>query len=471
MKAHIDQVDQPERERSAVAFSTLVAWAAEAVRTPVPEPVRRRAALILADDLGAMVAGAAEPQVAAARTVLARTSRVPEATVYAKDAPRLDRYSAAAANGMAATWCELDEGFRGVPCHAGAYALPAILAEAEACSAPVESVLASLAVAYEVTTRIARAFPFATLTVHPHAAFAAIGAAAGGALIRKTDAETLLAAVSGAASMSFAGPYNHAIEGALVRNAWTSAGSWIGLRSVDWAEAGIGGMAETPYDVFVGAFGTGWAPDALTERLGEHWAVAGGYHKIFACCQYAHSAIEATLDLHARLAASGRRSADILEIVVETHPHGLTLATVEPRTTLAAKFSMPHAVAASAVLGTGGQKAFSDATLSDPEIAALRRRVRLVPHPEIGAWPKDRPARISWRFSDGETWAAACDSARGGADQPFDQATLFEKLSETTGDTFPRMAETLAAIVACEPDALRRPWRALVAEMLQGDAS
>lgn len=464
-------VDQAERSRSAAAFGALVSWAAEAVKRPLPEPVLARAALILADDLGAMVAGAAEPQVAAALTGLVRTSKIPEATVFAKGAPRLDRYSAAAANGMAATWCELDEGFRGIPCHAGAYALPAILAEAEACDASGEDVLASLAIAYEITTRVARAFPFAALTVHPHAAFAALGAAAGAALIRKADAANLLMAVSGAASMSFAGPYNHAIEGALVRNAWTSAGSWIGLRSVDWAEAGIGGMAETPYDVFVGAFGTSCAPEAMTDGLGDHWAVAGGYHKIFACCQYAHSAIEATLDLHARLAASGRRSADIAEITIETHPHGLTLTTVEPRTTLAAKFSMPHALAASAILGTGGQKAFTEATLSDSEIAALRRRVRLAPHPEIGAWPKDRPARISWRFSDGETWTAACDSARGGADQPFDQATLLDKLAETTGDTFPEMARTLAAIVARGPDALRRPWRASVVKMLQGAAS
>lgn len=36
--------------------------------------------------------------------------------------------------------------------------------------------------------------------------------------------------------MTFAGSFGHAPEGALVRNAWTSAGAWIGLRSADWAE-------------------------------------------------------------------------------------------------------------------------------------------------------------------------------------------------------------------------------------------
>ena len=30
-------------------------------------------------------------------------------------------------------------------------------------------------------------------------------------------------------------------------------------------------------------------PEALVEDLGECWSVANGYHKIFACCQYAHT--------------------------------------------------------------------------------------------------------------------------------------------------------------------------------------
>jgi 2-methylcitrate dehydratase PrpD len=463
-------VDLAARRSAADAFRALVSWASSAVKQPLPEPVRRRAALILADDLGAMIAGAAEPQVKGAREGLERTASAAEATVFAEGARQLDRYSAATANGIAATWCELDEGFRAAPCHAGAYALPALLAEAEARGASVTQVLATLAVAYEITARIAQAFSFRTMTVHPHAAFATIGAAAGAALMRGSDERILLAAVAGAASMSFAGPYNHAIEGALVRNAWTAAGAWIGLRSADWAEAGIGGLAETPYDVFVGAFGTDCTSDELTNELGQRWAVTGGYHKIFACCQYAHSAIEATLDLHSRLDRAGRQSSDLAEIVVETHPRGLTLTTVEPPTVLAAKFSMPHALAASAILGTGGQRAFVAATLADPEIADLRRRVRLMPHPTVGEWPNDRPARVTWRFTDGETWTATCSSARGGADQPFDEKTLFEKLSETTGDIFPAMARTLAAIVEGERDAVHLPWRTAVTTMLQGDA-
>jgi 2-methylcitrate dehydratase PrpD len=458
-------MDEALRQKMSEEVRALLRWAAAARGRPLPEPVRRRAALILADDLGAMVAGSEEPTVARARRTLAASAANAEATVFARGTPRADRYTAAAMNGMAATWCELDEGFRAAPCHAGAYALPALLAETEVGSATVDDVLRVLALAYEITARFALAFPFKIMTVHPHAAFATMGAAAGAALARSQDAKTLLDSISGATSMAFAGPYNHAIDGALVRNAWTSAGAWVGLRSVDWAEIGIGGLAETPYDVFVGGFGTNAEPAALTSGLGEEWAVLNGYHKVFACCQYAHAAIEASLALHARL--NGKRSPeDIAEIVVATHPRGMTLTTVEPPTTLAAKFSMPHAVAASAVLGTGGQRAFTESTLDAPNIAALRRRVRLTAHPEIRPSPYDRPSRVSWRFGDGEVWTEECASARGGADQPFDDAVLMDKLNENVGEVFPRMPATLRIIIDGNSTVMPRLWREVVVELV-----
>lgn len=458
-------MDEALRNKMGEEVRALLRWAAAARQRPLPEPVRRRAALILADDLGAMVAGSEEPTVARARRTLAASTANAQATVFARGAPRADRYTVAAMNGMAATWCELDEGFRVAPCHAGAYVLPALLAETEAGGATVDDVLRVLAVAYEITARFALAFPFKVMRVHPHAAFATVGAAAGTALARNQDTKTLLDSISGATSMAFAGPYKHAIDGALVRNAWSSAGAWIGLRSVDWAEIGIGGLAETPYDVFVGGFGTDAEPAALTRGLGEEWAVVNGYHKVFACCQYAHAAIEASLALHARL--DGKRSAeDIAEIIVATHPRGMTLTTVDPSTTLAAKFSMAHAVAASACLGTGGQRAFTESTLDAPKIAALRRRVRLTAHPDIRPSPYDRPSRVSWRFADGEVWTEECASARGGADQPFDDSVLMDKLSENAGAVFPRMPATLGTIIDGDEIIMRQPWREVVANLV-----
>jgi 2-methylcitrate dehydratase PrpD len=453
------------RTRATAGMRELIAWAAGLKADDIPDGVLRRAALVLADNIAATVAAEAEPEVQAAQAKLTERSMAPEATVFNRAAPSVDRYAAAAANGAAATWCELDEGYRLAPAHAGAYILPALLAEAEATGADTPQVLRALALGYEIVGRCAQAFPFSAMTVHPHAAFGTLGAAAGIGLLRGYDADALLATTSAGASMVFAGPYNHALDGALVRNLWTGISAWAGMRAADLAPLGIGGIAESTYDVFVGCFGTHADPPALTAQLGERWAIASGYHKLFACCQYAHSAVEASLVLGERLAGTGRMPNDIAEITVETHPRGLTLIETDPPTVLSAKFSMPHAMAAVAARRTGGQSAFARDTLDDPAIARLRHAVRLQPYAPIAPWPKDRPGRVTWRLSDGEIWSEAVENARGGADQPFSVDELLGKIDELTRAVFPAMSGVLRGLIVDPHAVAATPWRDVVAQM------
>jgi 2-methylcitrate dehydratase PrpD len=445
----------------------LLAWATGIPPGAIRQSVLCHAALVLADNIAATVGAQGEPEVRAAQARFAEHPIASEATVFNRSAVRVDRYSAAAANGLAATWCELDEGYRLAPAHAGAYILPGLLAEAEASASSTIDVLRALTLGYEIVGRFARAFPFASMSVHPHAAFGTLGAAAGVGLLREQTAEELLATVSAGATMVFAGPYNHAIEGALVRNLWTGMSAWAGLRAADFAPLGLGGMAESIYDVFVGCFGTSADPDVLTADLGQHWAIANGYHKLFACCQYAHSAVEASLKLADRLASAGRTTNDIAEIIVETHPRGLTLTEKDPPTVLSAKFSLPHAMAAVAARGTGGQSAFGRDTLDDATIVRLRQSVRLQPHTAIEAWPKDRPGRVTWHLTSGEAWTAAVENARGGADQPFSTAELLAKIEELTSDVFPSMPGVLRRLIANPAAMAAAAWRDVVAEMIK----
>jgi 2-methylcitrate dehydratase PrpD len=196
--------------------------------------------------------------------------------------------------------------------------------------------------------------------------------------------------------------------------------------------------------------------------------VTNGYHKIFACCGYAHSAVEATLELLGRL--QQRNVDDIAEIRVEVAPSGQALRTVEPATVLAAKFSIPHAIAATARLGTAGARAFTFDTLQDEGITKLRRRVRLAPYPDLQPFPKDRPARVTMTFEDGAKMSAVCEGARGGADQPFDEPTLLSKLAENAGGMFPAVPDTLSAIIRGDAGVLARPWRELLADAVRGQA-
>jgi 2-methylcitrate dehydratase PrpD len=462
----LSAAEQTQRKRAGDGVRELVSWAAATPADAIPDHVVRRAALVLADNIAATAAAESEPEVRKAQALFAERAAAHEATIFNRLRARVDRYAAAAANGTAATWCELDEGYRLAPAHAGAYLLPALLAEGEAAGATTLEVLRALTLGYEIVGRCARAFPFASMTVHPHAAFGTLGAAAAVGLLRGYAKDVLLAAVTSGTTMVFAGPYNHALEGALVRNAWSGVSAWAGMRAADMAPLGFGGLAESAYDVFVGCFGTTAEPAALTTELGREWAISSGYHKLFACCQYAHSAVEASLALGDRLAGSGRNAEDIAEIVVETHPRGLTLTEVDPPTVLSAKFSMPHAMAAVAVRRSGGQAAFARDTLEDPAIARLRHAVRLEPYAPIKAWPNDRPGRVTWRLTDGVTFTESVESARGGLDKPFATAELLGKIDELTRGTFPRMAAALRRLVDDPKSAASTPWRDCVAEMI-----
>ena len=95
----------------AAALGRLTAWASDVEWDDIPEPVRRRAALVLIDDMSAIIAGRDEPEVRQLQDRLMRFAGPAEATVFNGRDARADRHTAAVANAAAGTWCELDEGF------------------------------------------------------------------------------------------------------------------------------------------------------------------------------------------------------------------------------------------------------------------------------------------------------------------------------------------------------------------------
>ena len=65
---------------------------------------------------------------------------------------------------------------------------------------------------------------------------------------------------------------------------------------------------------------------------------------------------------------------------------------------------------------------------------------------------------------------AVCESARGGADSPFDESTLLSKLADNAGAVFPALPQTLAAVIRGDAALLARPWREVLAESLRAPA-
>ena len=451
------------REDCAAGIRRLAQWATALPQEEVPRAVLARAARVLTDDLAAIVGARDEPQVAAFHRRVFERARLEEATVFRGGRRRTDRVSAAVANAVAADWLELDEGYRVTPCHAGLYVLPALLAEAEARNLAFGEMLRALALGYEIVTRVARAWKPRAMNMQSHGRYSAVGAAAGVALARGADAATLIAALGTAVTLIGPSPRNHLAEGILSRNMWPAAGAWSGSMAVEWAECGIAGAPGAFFDVYSTILGGEAQPQALAEGLGERWAILDGYTKIYACCQHLHSAVEAAVGMRAALLAAGPLE-DIAAVRVETHDLALPLVNYRPETTLGAKFSMPHAVAAALVKGTGGAEAFAASTLDEPAVGSLRDRVKVAPWTPELAPPNDRPARVIVELRDGRSVRGECLSASGGPDRPLPLETVFGKLSALAAPAYPKIRPVFEGLAGLPEARMLAGWADIVNE-------
>jgi 2-methylcitrate dehydratase PrpD len=434
--------------------------------------IANRAMAVLLDDLAAIVASTNEPEVRRVAELATKRGRGSEATVIATSG-RAERGWAALANGIACSWNELDEGYRPTTCHGGLYAVPAAIAEAEASDASLAAVLTSIVAGYEVAARVARAFPAQRpLVLHPHATLSACGAAAAIASMRRMDAGLAADVLGTASTFACVGPFNHAVTGALVRNAWAGVGAWLGFAATDLAAAGVAGTASSVADVFGDALRAGHEVNAseaagLEGGLGERLAILDGYHKMYACCQYAHSAVEAALALRAGplSGVSDEQLMNLGEVEVETHPLGLTLNNYDPTTALAGKFSLPQIVSAVLASGEAGPRTFSSELLSDPVVGAIRRSVRISPYLPEPAPPLDRPARVRVTMADGVSHVAECQSSIGSPDRPLSLDEMLGKIAQVTHETGPSFVN-FAHQLLTEGIDLDTPWSAVLAALL-----
>lgn len=405
-------------------------------RDPVAAPeVRRKAALVLVDDVGCGLAATLHPEVSALAEG-ARASAGSEATLLAGG--RASRERAAVANAVALGWDELDGGYRPAPCHGGLYAIPSSVAEAEATGASVDDLLGALVIGYEAAAAVAEAFPPSPgLELHPHATLAPVGAAAAVTWLRTRRAEDVLGAVDAAVTLGARGPFEHATRGLLVRNVWAAAGAQHGFLAADAVAAGIGSDADAMLDVLSRS-------TPFVGRLPEtDWAVLAAYHKPYAACQYAHSGIEAAAEL-ARLV----RPTEIREVLIETHPLAMALDGLAPSTVLAGKFSLPHTVAAVLVAGRTDPDVFGRGLLRDRTVGALRAATRMVPLDPLPPAPHDRATRVTVGLSEGREVSATCSSAWGSPDRPLGVDDVLEKLTTSTVDLFPRFGRGVERLVA-----------------------
>jgi 2-methylcitrate dehydratase PrpD len=175
---------------------------------------------------------------------------------------------------------------------------------------------------------------------------------------------------------------------------------------------------------FAHVLSTKFDPEEITGRLGETWEVSLNTYKPFACGIVIHPAIDGCIQLRNK---HGLKAADVASISLKVHPLVLELTgKTEPRTGLEGKFSVYHSCAAAIVHGRCGEHEYSDEVVADPEIVALRQKVRA----EVSSGIHEDQVDVTLTTTDGRTLHLFVEHAIGSLERPLSDQELDQKVRD-----------------------------------------
>jgi 2-methylcitrate dehydratase PrpD len=380
----------------------------------LPATTVAAARLVLLDTLGAMLAGSALDENARLAALAAARSPHGSASLVGHRV-RTDAFWAALSNATAGVALEMDEGNRLGGGHPAIHVIPGALAVAEEQGLDGRRLLEALVAGYEVGSRLGGATT-PLPNVHSHGTWGTISTAAAVAKLAESSAETVRDVMNLAASMSPANSWTPALEGATIRNLYPGRSAFQGILAVELQRCGFTGLPDAPSDVYQTILADDFEPELAVAGLGESYRIEQNYFKFHACCRYNHFALDAL----ERLRHAHRFEADdVVTVQVTTIPFGLRMAEPEPTSMLAAKFSIPYAVAAALVRGSADVAAFEPAALGDPRIRALARRVEVSADPEMSPRRTDYPTgKVRLALRDGRVLEETTTVVRGDAANP-----------------------------------------------------
>lgn len=440
------------------SFAASLRW------SDVPGEVRHRVRWIVADTIAAIIGGAAEPEM---RSLTQARSGAGACTMLGTGA-RADAEAAALVNGTAGTFLEMDEGNRFARGHAGVHVVPAALAWCEAHEGDTASFLGAVLAGYEVCSRVA-AFSQLRADIHPHGTWGTLGAAMAAGYAAREPAERLAELLGIASSLMTATSKRTMLEGGLVRNVYAGLANRNGLLALQLLQSGFSAERDGLRTLFGTVLSTSYDESGLLASLrGDSegrapWHVLQNYFKLHSCCRYNHGTLDALDALAARAALP--LAQDVARVEVVSYDLAAELCDPAPRNTLAAKFSVPFAVATRLVTGSSGVSSFSWDAVRNPEVLALAARVTVREDPAYTRrLPQERPARVTLHLRTGDSVRAEVGTNRGDEAAPYTEAELTAKFVELTTRLCPRSQaqRLLAATLDLGEGTTMADWLALL---------
>jgi 2-methylcitrate dehydratase PrpD len=373
-------VDDPISETTA----RLSDYVAAARGAELPDDVRERTRLHLLDTLAAIVSGAVLPAGVAGRRYAETVSGTPAGSLLGSTAIS-DPVSAAIANGMSAHADESDDSQESGQIHPGCGILPALLVAAELTPSTGTDLERALALGYDVGSRFGELLQDVMNTFRSSFATHAWGPLFGGGFaagsLSRFDPEqlvTLFSYLAQEASGITTWPLdNHHVLKSYVFGGMSSGAAIRAVRFVQLGFSGSGDVLVAERRNLLDALGI--APERsshLVDRLGERWIMRESdikSHPIGFPVIAPVSVVEGLIREH------GVGADDVREIRVYYHDDWYTITAKSPMPDV----NLPYCLAATLADGRLSFAASHDAArMTEPAIAALTRRVRLLPPTE-----------------------------------------------------------------------------------------
>lgn len=405
-------------------------WAESLTTSEIPAPVQEMTSNVLLDFAGNCVSVREMDYV---QSLVRAWDGTGDCTALGHPAP-FDAAGAAVINGTAAHGEDFDDTYEGSPVHAGAPAIPAILAACERYGRSGNDVLIGIAVAMEVMCRMTVVAPTAIHRAgfHPTATIGAMGATAGvGAALGLSSAQ--IANALGIAGSMASGIIEYLAEGTWTKRLHPGWAAQSGLRAASMAQHGFTG----PRTVFEGTHGFFFAfadPSIdqdlshLTADLGTDWRMQRIAFKPYACGTMAQPYIDCAI----KLAEKEIDPNDIVSIECETGEgivHRLWEPLAEkhvPTTPYSSKFSIPYLIAVGFLDRAAGLAQFTDARIRDQDVLNLAKKVTYVIDPD-NEYPRNYSGHIRATMKDGSEHIVRQPHMRGGTREPLQRQEIVTK--------------------------------------------
>jgi len=404
--------------------TTLVGVTSQISFSDLPDDAARAAELSLLDAIGVSLAAttSGEGAMRFVELALAEGGRE-DATVFGSDR-RVPAAAAAFANGALAHALDFEDAIDGLPIHPNAQSIPALLALAEERDLSGERLITAIAVACDVTARLAAA---AGSTIgargwYPPPILGALGAAVGASNLLGLTPEKTKDALSLVISQATAsGEVKHSPH-SVIRAVRDGFASHAAVRSVQLAERGIVGF-DHPLEGQKGFFATyaggEYSAELILDGLGTRFWGAVVSYKPWPSCRGTHSFVEGALDLRDEFSL-----ADVERIELLGAPVNRMLAEPidekrQPDEAINAKFSLPFTVASALVHGDISFASYTHEALRHPGVLDLAQRIDFVPDPAKDNDASMTHGELTVRLRDGRELHREVRTPRGNPSSPL----------------------------------------------------